>query len=102
MRGVDVSWEEIGRIRYACPCKKGEYEVVTSASDWGRTNESVTMLCPECNESYPYVITGFHKADAIYKWVPIAVLEAAAKERKERVARARRTVSRFGGKSSAA
>jgi hypothetical protein len=84
-----VSWEEMGRTRRPCPCGKGEYEEVHMSNDWGSSKTEVRMLCSECKESYRYMATGYHKADVVYEWVPNAKLEAASKERTERVQRAK-------------
>jgi hypothetical protein len=86
---VDVSWEEMSRTRHPCQCGKGEVEEVHLSDDWGRTETTVSMLCPECRTKYRYVVTGHHKADPVYEWVPVERLDQARKEREERVARAR-------------
>jgi len=33
---------------------QGEYEVVGTSHNWGRSEETYTMLCPTCNERYTY------------------------------------------------
>jgi hypothetical protein len=84
-----MSWEEVGRTRYPCPCGNGEYEEVHLSDDWGRSETHTSMLCPKCSVAYRHVQTGVYKDGPIFEWVPISTLEIASKERRERVQRAK-------------
>lgn len=74
-----MSWEEIFRKRYPCPCGKGEYEEIDSEDDWFQHQTSHKMLCPDCKERYAYdshVVAG-HPGDEFERgWVLKNVLEA--------------------------
>lgn len=80
-----MSWEEISRRRYPCPCGEGEYEEVHYSDDWRRSETHHEMLCPKCKESYVYdhTVIGGHPGDEIERgWVLKSVLEAKEKHRK--------------------
>jgi hypothetical protein len=67
-----VSWEESVRRREACPCGKGQVEVVLYSDDWGRTRDERTNLCPYCRELYVYsprVIGGHQGNENVQGWV---------------------------------
>lgn len=49
-----MSWTEESRMRYLCPCGRGEYEEITECDDWNRTRCTSIMLCPDCKEKYVY------------------------------------------------
>lgn len=87
-----MSWEEIFRKKYPCPCRKGEYEEVHYSDDWGRSETRYTMLCLECKDKYIYdhtVIHG-HPGNEIERgWVLKSVLEAEHKHRKNVEAKAK-------------
>lgn len=73
-----MSWEEMGKHRYPCPCGKGEYEEISISDDWGGQRENHVMLCPECKEKYVYDLTVVHGhlGDEIRRgWVLKSVLE---------------------------
>lgn len=81
-----MSWEEMSRRRYPCPCGRGEYEEMSLSDDWGRSETRREMFCMECKQNYVYdttVIHG-HPGDEIERgWVLKSVLEAEAKHRKD-------------------
>jgi hypothetical protein len=74
-----MSWEEVSRRRYPCPCGKGEYEEIDSENDWFQHQTSREMLCSDCKEQYAYdsrAVAG-HPGDEIERgWVLRCVLEA--------------------------
>jgi len=43
-----MSYDEVYRNRYPCPCGKGEWEEVGYSNDWNQTRTDRVMLCPEC------------------------------------------------------
>ncbi len=47
-----MSWDEIGRRRYPCPCGRGEYEEISMMDDWNRTKTEHKMLCTTCKPLY--------------------------------------------------
>lgn len=79
-----MSWEEIFRRKYPCPCRKGEYEEIHYADDWGRSETHFTMLCLNCKDKYVYdhtIIHG-HPGNEIERgWVLKSVLEAENEHR---------------------
>jgi hypothetical protein len=50
-----MSWEEISRQSYPCPCGESTYEEVSYSDDWNRSETRRSMLCPDCKEHYTYV-----------------------------------------------
>lgn len=45
-----MSWEEMSRGDYPCPCGKGTYTRILDMDDWNRIREFTTMNCPVCAE----------------------------------------------------
>lgn len=45
-----MSWEEMSRGDYPCPCGKGTYTSILDMDDWNRMREFTTMNCPDCAE----------------------------------------------------
>lgn len=60
-----MSWEEMYRRKYPCPCGTGKYEAIGHSDDWGRSETTYNMLCPICQEKYVYdkTIIGGHPGD---------------------------------------
>jgi hypothetical protein len=88
-KGNTMSWEEMSRRSYPCPCGKGTYEEIFYSDDWNRSETRRRMLCPDCEGHYTYVESDYasqfqHKYFARARgWVRNNVL----KEEKEEIAR---------------
>lgn len=79
-----MGWEEDLKIRFPCPCGKGEYGKVHYSYDWGRSRVIYEMLCPKCREKYVYDDTAIshYKDHAVERgWVLRNILEEEFKLR---------------------
>jgi hypothetical protein len=47
-----VSWEEMSKKDYPCPCGKGIYTDILEMNDFNRTREDHIMNCEECKKNY--------------------------------------------------
>lgn len=47
-----MSWEEMSRESYPCPCGKGTWVVIHRSDDWNRTEEIATILCEVCSKTH--------------------------------------------------
>ena len=56
----------MGSKKRSSPCGKGQYRVVTKVDDWNRWDETVMMLCEECNENYE--LKTYTKSDGEEHW----------------------------------
>lgn len=64
-----MSWEEMSKHTYNCPCRKGNYTVVSEMDDWNRTSEKVSMDCIDCKENYVQKYFTKPDGDQYWKWV---------------------------------
>lgn len=81
-----MSWEEDYRVRFPCPCGKGEYEEFHYSNDWGSHRTVREMLCPNCKGNYAYdetVVLYQKDGNEERGWVLKSQLEAEFKHRKD-------------------
>lgn len=47
-----MSWEEVFRKEYPCPCGKGTYTTVHRSDDWGQYESNDYMNCDVCLDAF--------------------------------------------------
>lgn len=73
-----MSWEEMSRRQYKCPCGSGTYTIISLSDDWCRSEERREMDCIICEQKYQ--LYTYHYYDSgmtceAYLWVPRKLYE---------------------------
>lgn len=56
-----MSWEKMGERSVICPCGKGKIVRTDYGDDWNRTEESISISCPECRKKYNLITRSWYK-----------------------------------------